>query len=132
VGFAPVKSVQVQAFQVLLSQPDAITAFYDLLHRGYPAGKLYALCGIYLLDPSNYPKAERPFLDSDVTVDEMSADTGSILPMREIVRCSDPNTVRLRPGETIRQWFDRVKPAEDGARFDISGGAIPETFRDAK
>src|SRR5690349_2200251 len=38
VGYAGTKSTQVDAFQVLLKQPDAVVVFEDLLHRGQTAG----------------------------------------------------------------------------------------------
>jgi hypothetical protein len=132
VGYAGTKSAQVDAFQVLLAQPDAKATFSDLLDRARTAGKLYALCAFYLIAPEEYATAERRVLASAGTVDQQMGCVTDGRPVREVVHCSDPNTVRLRRGETVKEWFARVKPPGDGAMYDISGGAIPETFRDAR
>ena len=132
VGYAGTKSVQVDAFQVLLGQPDAKAVFSDLLKRARTAGKLYALCAFYLIAPEQYEAAEQQVLKSPGAVDQQMGCVTDGRPVNEVVRCSDPNTVRLRQGETVKQWFARVKPPGEGAMFDISGGAIPETFQDAR
>jgi len=132
VGYAGTKSVQVDAFQVLLRQPDAKAVFSDLLDRAKTAGKLYALCAFYLIAPEEYGTAEQRMLASGGTVDQQIGCVTDRRSVREIIRSDDLNAVRLRPGETVNQWFARAKPLGNGAMFDISGGAIPEMFRDAR
>ncbi len=132
VGYAGTKSVQVNAFQVLLAQQDAKAIFADLLNRANTAGKLYALCAFYSIAPDEYAAAAQRVLRSAGTADQQMGCVTDDRSVREVVRCSDPNTVQLRRGETVKQWFTRVKPPGDGAMFDISGGAIPESFRDAR
>jgi len=132
VGYGGKRSVQVEAFNVLLDRPDAKEVFSDLMERAKTAGKLYALCAFYLIAPEKYPAAEQQVLRQEGEVEQWSFCIVSSRPVREIVRCPDPNTVRLRRGETVKQWFERVQPPGGGAMYDISGGAIPETFRDAR
>jgi hypothetical protein len=132
VGYAGAKSVQVDAFQALLVQPDAKQVFSDLLDRAHTAGKLYALCAFYLIAPQAYARAEQQLMRSAGTVDHQDGCEIRSRPVCEVIRCSDPNTVRLRRSETVNDWFVRVKPPGNGAMFDIAGGAIPEIFRDAR
>lgn len=47
---------QVQAFNVVYDQPDTLKRFERIALSGRPAGQLYALCGLTLLDT---PEAER-------------------------------------------------------------------------
>ncbi|MEX2212883.1 MAG: hypothetical protein WD768_02065 [Phycisphaeraceae bacterium] len=136
VGFAGSKSVQVDAYQTLLAEPDAAAVFDDLLRRARVPGQLYALCGIYLVAPQKYDEAQRNVLTAEVLAAdaEVTHMAGCIIDsasVRELVNNTSPHTARLRRGETILQWFERVKPAEKSVRFDISGGAIPVSFRDA-
>ena len=61
VGPSPKTSYQAWAFRALLKQPDAKEAFGELLKRGKLAGRLYALCGLYLLDRPAYDQAARAY-----------------------------------------------------------------------
>jgi hypothetical protein len=54
-------SGQAWAFRRILNEPDARDAFADLLHRGQMAGRLYALCGLYLLDPPEFARQVQPY-----------------------------------------------------------------------
>jgi hypothetical protein len=123
------KSVQVEAFQVLLAQPDAVAAFTNLLKRARAAGQLYALCGLRLWDPARYAAVEPAFAGSKVSVQVESGDIGSTRTVGELVKSSEPKTVRLLPGETIEKWELRAN-SFDGEAYDISGGGYPEEFRE--
>lgn len=132
IGYAGTKSAQVDAFQVLSAQSDAKNVFSDLLNRANTAGKLYALCGIYLVAPEKYADAEKRVIQIAGEVNQQAGCMQGGQSVREIIRCSDPNTVRLRRNETVKQWFERMQPPRGAAMYDISGGAIPEEFLDAR
>jgi hypothetical protein len=51
-GIAGTPSSHYIAFNTLLDQKDATGIFEDLLERGYRAGQLYALCGLYITNRS--------------------------------------------------------------------------------
>jgi hypothetical protein len=131
VGYAGSKSIQVDSFQILLAQPSALTIFTDLYRRAGAVGRLYALCGLRLLSPTEYAQAAASFpMGDDVIVSEQDGCMTLPRPAHEIVHCSEANVVRLRPGETLKQWVARTNPPKDaGLYFDIEGGAIPQTFR---
>jgi hypothetical protein len=132
VGYAGSRSAQVEAFQVLLRQPDAEAVFSDLHRRALTPGRLYALCGLKVLRLPRYDQAEDAVLKSDELVYFQAGCVTSPRPAREIVRSSEPSVMRLRPGETIEQWTARDESGGEGAAMDISGGGFPECFRAAQ
>lgn len=57
VGVAGIISKQENAFRELLHQPDALAQCQKLLAEGTPAGQLYGLLGLRLLDESAFDAA---------------------------------------------------------------------------
>lgn len=121
VGVAGALSPHVAAFRVLVRDPGARSAFVAMLRDGSPAGRLYALSGIYFAAPEAFDEAVRWLARSDSEVVTVS---GCILGRRtlgSVVR--DPRGIRMRAGSTL----DDV----DGpAPMDIAGGYVPMTFVD--
>jgi len=132
VGYDGSKSVQVEAFQTLLSRADALDVFHDLRKRARLPGQLYALCAFRLISPADYAREEPAFATSPDAVTEQWGCMPIDRPAGEIVRFDSPSTVRLKPGQTYDQWLalqtDRTRPVQ----IDISGGAIPDMFRSAR
>jgi len=62
------RSPEVQAFAVLLDQPDATPLFESLLSDATPEGQMYALCGLWLTDLAAYQAAETRFAESSTVV----------------------------------------------------------------
>jgi hypothetical protein len=129
VGYAGSRSLQVEAWQVLLHQPDAAAVFDDLTRRGTPAGQLYGLCGLWLADRSRYAESEKPVLASTASVYVHWGCTGAKRSLKDLVRSSSPNVIEPKPGETRVQLFQRM--IDTKADRDISRGGIPVAFRDA-
>jgi hypothetical protein len=129
VGYAGERSIQVEAWQVLLRQPDAADVFEDLARRGKPAGQLYGLCGLYLTDRHRYAEAEKTAMTSTASVYEHWGCTGATRPVRDLIRSSSPNVIEPRPGETRVQLFQRMIDTKSDR--DISRGGIPIALRDA-
>jgi hypothetical protein len=107
VGGMPPKR-QVQAFNVVYEQPDAVARFQAIGRTAGPAGRLYALAGLALLDPmagralaeSLSTSAERiAFMDSDV------AFTRSIRDLAGIVETSDMGTRFRHQRDEIDRYF---------------------------
>jgi len=61
-------SYQVRVFRVLLLSDDPTSIFLDLTRDASPAGKLYGICGLYLVDPNAFEQEQAKFEKSDETV----------------------------------------------------------------
>lgn len=121
VGVSGALSPHVAAFRVLVRDAAARPAFVAMLRDGSPAGRLYALAGIYFAAPEAFDEAVRWLERSDSEVMTVS---GCILGRRTIgsvVRA--PEGIRMAAGSTL----DDV---HGPAPMDIAGGWIPMTFVD--
>jgi hypothetical protein len=73
------------ALRTLLRQPDARDAFLDLLSRArYPAGEMWALCGLRLTDPEAFEERVGPFLDSRDAVNTQFGCIGMERPVKQV------------------------------------------------
>ncbi len=133
VNGAAMMPAEIPAFQMLLHEPLADTAFKSLLATGSPESQLWALCGIYFTDENTF-KAETPHLvDSRTNACIMLGCMLFETPMAEIIASRESNVVRLRDNkETLDEWWKRnpekLAPGQ-GAHYDIIGGAYPEVLR---
>ena len=118
VGMTSMPSRQGLAFNLILVQPDALEAFKALIRRGYPAGQLYGLCGLYFIAPDAFRQRVELFRTSSDSVNVLRGDTGGLEAVRELVY--DSSAVRLNPGESIAQYWQESQ--EESARADIYGG----------
>jgi hypothetical protein len=95
---------QVQAFNVVLDEPDASARFQRVARSAQPAGKLYALAALRLLDPS----AAEPVRAA------LAADTAEILVLEgDTVRRESPGILadeiaRQQMGEAFRRVRDET------------------------
>lgn len=68
VGVAGIISEQESAFRELLKQPDALVQCQKLIGAGTPAGQLYGLLGLRLLDESAFNAALPRYIDSKTDI----------------------------------------------------------------
>lgn len=68
VGIAGTTPKTVEAFRMLLREPEADEALRALLDRATRPGQLYALAGLYFIDPDYFQRAVKPYLRSDAEV----------------------------------------------------------------
>lgn len=71
VGFSGETPQTVHAFRHLLRDPDGAQIFRRLLDEASLAGQLYALAGLYLVDPSVFQEAARRYEGRAETVEAM-------------------------------------------------------------
>jgi hypothetical protein len=69
VGAAGIISAQETAFRQLLKQPDAVALCQKLLNDGTPAGQLYGLLGLRLLDQKAFQTALPRYADSKTDIE---------------------------------------------------------------
>lgn len=131
IGYGADVAEQVIALRILLERDDAAQVFAALLEEAeHPAGKLYALCGLWLTDPAACQRALPALAKVHDRVSAMTGGCGvSELRVSTIVRA--PDALRLRgPADTIAAWAKR-EGHEDSRWFecDIAGGGYPASFR---
>ena len=69
IGVAGTPSPSEAHFRTVLAQHNALADFRAVLANGTPEAKLYALCGIRILDPSSFNEAAEPLKKSNPTVE---------------------------------------------------------------
>lgn len=116
---------QVYAFKTIAQRPDASVAFQDLLNRAQPAGKAYALCGLYLVDRPTFDRVVPAQRTSEATLSLCSGCTGQTVRLGEVVQSVSPEAVRLAKGQSLDDWFDKHSSVE----LDIVGGSYPAALK---
>lgn len=92
---------QVQAFNVLFEQPDAVSRFQRLAEIASSAGKLYALAGLLLLDHLAAGRLQRTLAEESQAILVFDSDVIDEKPVRELA-----GIVERRDMGT---WFRRVR-----------------------
>ena len=92
---------QVQAFNVVFEQPDALTRFQLLAEAASSAGKLYALAGLLLLDPPAAVRLQRTLADQSELIIVFDSDSISQKPLSEVAGMVE--------GRDMGRWFRRVR-----------------------
>lgn len=91
-------SVGDYAFALLYKSDNALEYFKKMEEEGTNAGKLYALCGLYLLDKPYYDMVVEKYRDSEEVIATMSGCIGSHRKMGEIIENIDtgkaPNALK--------------------------------------
>jgi hypothetical protein len=75
---------QVQAFNVVFEQPDAVSRFQLLAESASSAGKLYALAGLLLLDHSAAGRLQRTLGEESEAILVFDSDVVSEKPVSEL------------------------------------------------
>jgi len=95
---------EVDAFASLLAQPHAAVHFQELFRSATTAGRVYALCGLWLTDQASYATASEQLARANVGVEYMRGCHGQWTPVQELI-------VSAHPGDP-----------------DIGGGALPKAL----
>jgi hypothetical protein len=93
VGLGQSRAPEVDAFAVLLSQPNASRTFESLVREATPAGKVYALCGLQLTDPAAYAAALPELAAMPDQVDWLLGCTVQPEPVHFIVQAREPRSL---------------------------------------
>ena len=72
VGYSGSPSKQETAFRQLLKQSDPIVQCQKLLAEATPAGQLYGLLGLHLLDPKAFQAALHRYKDATTEIETMN------------------------------------------------------------
>ncbi len=124
-------SEPVLGLRLLLEHPEARAALLSLLDEASLAGQLYALCGLWLIDPPTFDQRVAPYL-SDLRLVEFCPVGCSArrVPVADVVASSAPGAIRLTPAErsitdywawrATQPWREGIPPVAD-----IVGGALP-------
>jgi hypothetical protein len=113
VGFVGSPSRQVQAFNIVLDQPDPIPILEELSRDARWAGRLYALCGFQILDRARFERLARVLRASDATVRTFGGCIMSANWVREIVTHLDEE----RTGRRFRDA--RARTYEFFSQYDV-------------
>ena len=135
VGFVGGPSAQACAFRTVLDQPDADRLFKQILTRARPAGRLYALCGLYFTDHERFLKEIPSYRKSADSVATFSGCLMGRAPIASLVELSGARVVRLRdPSETMQEWRSRNQDSSGWQDYsiDILGGGWPARFKEMK
>ncbi|MFN8579369.1 MAG: hypothetical protein U0163_00120 [Gemmatimonadaceae bacterium] len=97
-GFFP-GARQIQAFNLVLDQPDALARFVTIAGRATPAGRLYALCGLQELSGRDAEAAAHQLTQSTGAILVCREDNCLMTPIREFV----VDILANRMGATFRQ-----------------------------
>ena len=123
---------EIFAFGRLFKKENASDYFIKLESEAGNAGKLYALCGLYYLDYSNYNYLMEKYCSDAETVTYMQGCIMSEYKMSEIIKREGADgspVVRLKNNkDTLNAWCAR-NPTADGFTMDFYGGAIPYSVR---
>lgn len=104
IGFAGSPSRQVQAFNIVLDQPNPVPILEELSTSARWAGRLYALCGFQVVDRARYQRLARTMRETDATVRTFAGCIQSAEWVRTIVDDLDES----RTGHRFRQARDRT------------------------
>lgn len=129
VGIAAVEPEESKALRLLAARPHGGTAFKYLLLRGTPAGRLYALVGLRHTNPRFFRVVVQPFRGWPGEVRTLFGCVGQSEKIRDVVSTRQNNPVRLKPGETLAEWWRRRSPGAE-VNLDIVGGGYTSMFID--
>ncbi|MEZ4262069.1 MAG: hypothetical protein R3B36_23520 [Polyangiaceae bacterium] len=119
----------------LLESPEGKAALHAVLARGTPAAKLYALVGLYFVDPGAYEDAARDVAASTAEVRTLDGCLGGRTSLREAVFAPSGVRVEVRRGMSLAdaeaEAEARARADEADARetasvvCDFAGGCMP-------
>jgi hypothetical protein len=127
VGSDGTLSTQVRAFRRVLAEPDAASAFGDLVRRGRMAGQLYGLSGLYLTDRAAFERAVTPYRSSTESVLTFSGCVMFRAPVAELIEDKEYPTSGIAGGGLPRtfQGDSRRRRASQGTSAPSSSQGMP-------
>jgi hypothetical protein len=72
IGIRGIQSKEERAYLAVLRGPDAAKVFREVLQTGTPEAKLYALCGLHAVAPSEFEAAASLLASSELTATTIS------------------------------------------------------------
>jgi hypothetical protein len=148
-GYAGEPSKLVEAFNVLLNEPMADTAFKKVLEKATLPGQLYALCGLWFTDNAYFRSAVESYRFSDQRVMTLFGCIGGAASVSNLIEDKNPAVIDINhPKESLYSYFEmdtraysdwnnrknkkKSDKAPAGHRIDIINGGYPVFFRDSK
>jgi hypothetical protein len=119
VGEAGTTPQEVRAFRVLLAATDSSAQFHRLAAGASVAGRLYAACGLYFVDPAAFRGELARLAATTATVETQS---GCLVATRAVGEVVAPvkGAPQLSPGGSYREWLHALRAAPT---LDIPGGS---------
>ena len=127
VGFAGTPSSYIENFKTILSEPDAAELFEYVFDEATPAGKLYAVSGLYLTDKDAFRGAAEKMKKSGATVQVLNGCLMSDELVAKIVESDAENVAIIEPGKTLKEFWESNAGAHE---LDIVHGGYPATFKE--
>lgn len=125
VGFAGTPSTYIASLRTIMREPLAGDILEYLFEQATPAGKLYALSGLYSTEPLYFGRAVEMLKTSGETVQVLNGCLMSSEPVAKIIESDAANVAIIEPGETMKEfWATNVGSFE----LDIVHGGYPATF----
>jgi hypothetical protein len=118
VGYAGATPATVHAYRSLLGAADGAERFRTVLKRAAPAGQLYALCGLFFLDPASFDEGLARLRTSGAPLEHMIGCTQSRTTLRDLL-AHEEEAPLLSRDITADAWRRGPYPA----RLDIAGGS---------
>jgi len=119
VGYEGTTPAVVHAFRALLKAPDGATRFGTVLERAGPAGQLYALCGLFFLDPAAFDERIARLRGRRAPLERMDGCIKTRTTLREMLAREKRAPLMSHAG-TAEDWRRRPYPK----RQDIAGGSV--------
>jgi hypothetical protein len=119
VGEAGTTPPEVRAFRKVLASPDGVRRFQRLVAAARPAGQLYALCGLFFLDPPAFDVELVRLERQDAKITEQQ---GCIVfdSSQSSVLASAPGAPRMSHSANFRDW---LRNGFGGPVHDVAGGS---------
>lgn len=126
VGYAGTLSSFVEDLNALLQEKAADEAFKSLLAQATPAGRLYALCGVYHTDYEFFLKETEKYKTSNESVQAMSGCEIFTEKVAKIVASDSPIVAIINPSQTFEKWSENNRKSFE---LDIAHGGFPAIFK---
>lgn len=115
-GRAGTTPESVHAFRRLVRSPGAAERFAELLKDATPAGRLFALCGLYFTDPEAFRSALPAFERSEERVRHQAGCMISEEPVADLIHSPYAPVIRIEPGAS--------PDGTERGSWDIAGGGF--------
>jgi hypothetical protein len=118
VGYALTTPATVYAYRALLEAPDGAARFRTVLKRAAPGGQVYALCGLFFLDPASFDKGLARLRTSPAPLEQMLGCEKSRTTLRDLL-AHDDEAPLMSHNVTADAWRRGPYPT----RLDVAGGS---------
>lgn len=131
VGYSGRTPPEVDALRILVEDPRGAAALRELLVRArWTPGRLYALCGLFYVDPDTFRTEVDRWRGSREVVETLTGCCGGRARVGDLIESDGPNPVRLRGSEQrLEDWLARARGSASDGKFrwseDILGGGTP-------